>query len=152
MTDWSAARTAWEGGASNREAGELVGVSRETLRKRAVVEGWQRQPGSVREQAERRVEQTAAATAAAKTAWLERQGEEADAAGVYAVRARQAIREALDAKEPQMVRAAAVAYGILIDKAQLLSGGSTSRAEVIEPVKDAEAALDELAQRRLRSA
>jgi carboxylesterase type B len=47
-----------------------------------------------------------------------------------------------------MTKAAAVAYGILIDKAQLLSGAATQRFGSEDPRERAERILDELGARR----
>jgi hypothetical protein len=51
-----------------------------------------------------------------------------------------------------MVRASAIAYGILIDKAQLLSGGTTTRTESVLGDQQAHALVDELRSRRDRRA
>lgn len=126
---WARAREAWEAGGSNREVGRLIGVSRETVRKRASVEGWQRQPGTAAQVAEQRRQQADAATQAARVKWAQRRSEEADAAGITAAVARQQIVTALRSNDPAMTKAAAIAYGVLIDKAQLLAGEATTRTE-----------------------
>lgn len=139
--DWPRARAAWEAGGSNREVGRLIGVSRETVRKRAADEGWQRRDAAVAAAAEERRRNAEAATQAARLKWAERRAEEADAAGITAAVARQQIVTALRSNDPAMTKAAAVAYGVLIDKAQLLAGEATSRHEhVTTDAVDAEIA------------
>lgn len=128
-SDWARARAAWEAGGSNREVARLIGVSRETVRKRAATEGWQRRDAAVAAAAEERRRNADAATQAARVKWAERRSEEADAAGITAAVARQQIVTALRGGDPAMTKAAAVAYGILIDKAQLLAGEATTRHE-----------------------
>lgn len=53
--------------------------------------------------------------------WVNRRTVEADAAGISAGRARQVMLDSLAAGDEKMVRAAAQAYGVLVDKAQMLS-------------------------------
>lgn len=147
-TDTDPVRIAYENGASLAECAKLAGVaSKETIRRRAASEGWERRTAEAIALADRRREQTAAATTASQVAWAERRSAEADAAGVYAARARQAIIQAIDQGDSQMTRAAAIAYGILIDKAQVLSGGVTDRTEA-GLVQRGYQILDELAARR----
>lgn len=147
---WARAREAWENGASNPEAGKVAGVTREAVRRRAQAEGWQKRDGAAEQKAEEARQQTAAARAEADRRWHVRRAKEADAAGVTAARARLGITQALDSQNPQMVRAAAIAYGILIDKAQLLSGEATARIEGTSPKERALAVLSELEERRAR--
>lgn len=151
---WAAARAAWEGGASNGEAATHVDVTREAVRKRAKREGWQRTTRHAATVAEARAAGTAAATSAQLERWAVRRQDEADRAGVSAAFARSQIIAALQDNNPQMVRAASVAYGILVDKAQLLSGGATDRPEVTvdrQQAKERLAEIIDLAGRRQAS-
>ncbi len=138
--DWAAAREAWESGASNTEAARAGGTNRETVRRRAIDDGWQRNDEQAEQAAEERRRQGEAARIEADRRWSNRRSREADAAGITAARARQAIIEAITDKDEKMIRATAVAYGILIDKAQLLSGAatvmSTAEAEQREALAD----------------
>lgn len=150
--NWTDAQKAWEAGATLREVAEIAGVnSPETVRKQALRAGWVRQADAVEAASEERRKATAAATDAARLRWANRRLEEADAAGVTAAVARQRIVKALDGNDEKMVRASAIAYGILIDKAQLLSGDATARYENLTPEQIAARAievLDELGARR----
>ena len=146
-TDDDPVRIAYENGASLAECAKLAGTAKETIRRRAAARGWTRQTGEAIALADRRRDQTAAATTASQVAWAERRNTEADAAGIYAARARQAIIQAIDQGDHQMTRAAAIAYGILIDKAQVLSGGVTDRTES-GLVERGFQIIDELAARR----
>ena len=146
---WAQARAAWEAGASNPEAAKFVGVAGETVRNRAKREGWQRNDEEAAKRAAERAERSHAARMEAERKWANRRSTEADAAGITAARARQAIVDALTAKDDKMTRASAIAYGILIDKAQLLSGDATARIASGPSAHDrAVGILDELAQRR----
>lgn len=117
--DYPEAQRRFEAGESLRDIGDAVGCSRETIRRVANERGWRRLaevPGAA---------QTAAARERSHATWAERRSEEADAAGITAAIARQRVIEALRAGDDKMTRAASIAYGILIDKAQLLSGAAT---------------------------
>jgi len=132
MSDWQAdARTRFERGESLRAIAAAVGVNREKIRTTARDEGW------VRDEEPAGAARTEAARARSHSLWAERRATEADAAGITAAIARQRLVQALQGGDDKMTRAAAVAYGILIDKAQLLGGGATSRTETITAV-DAE--------------
>ena len=148
---WAQVRTAWENGASNAEAGKVIGITREPVRKRAKAEGWTKNTPEAQEIAEARRQRTEAARMEAERKWANRRSNEADAAGVTAARARQAIVDALVAKDDKMTRASAIAYGILVDKAQLLSGDATARIDGPSAHDRAVGILDELAQRRQAS-
>jgi hypothetical protein len=81
------------------------------------------------------VEKTAAARAAAaervSRSWADFREQEALASGALAARLRAEIRSRVDAgAQGRDVQALAVSYGILVDKAELLSGQATSRIEV----------------------
>lgn len=82
-----------------------------------------------------------------ETAWPQRRASERDAAGISAARARQAILNGLNVGDDKLVRAASLAYGVLIDRAEALAH---SEADV--PQERQGTPLDELARRRGRSA
>lgn len=145
---WAEGRRAWEAGASREETGRIAGVSGQRVDHVAKRDGWQRNDGAAAARAEERRQQTEAAKLAAERQWANRRGEEANRAGITAQRARQAIVDALDARDDKMTRASAVAYGILIDKAQLLSGAATARIGSEDPRERAQNILDELAEKR----
>ena len=125
--DWADARRRYEQGESLRAIGTAVGCSREKIRRTAHAEGWERheEPAGMA--------RTEAARQRALSKWAERREAEADAAGITAAIARQRLVQALQGGDDKMTRASAVAYGILIDKAQLLAGGATERHEVSAP-------------------
>lgn len=104
------------------EASRRTGIPRRTIRR------WANQAGAV---AAANTKETEAATRAARiqAAWGDYREQEALQAGGTAARARRRVAEALDAGDHQVIRAAAIAYGILIDKAELLSGRATERIE-----------------------
>lgn len=101
-----------------------------------------------------RQQKTADARAAAAervtNAWADFRASEALAAGAAANRMR---REALQASEQEnhlLLRARVVAYGIFIDKAELLSGQATQRIQVwseSEVDRDLRAAMAEMEER-----
>lgn len=134
MTDgWQAdARTRFEGGESLRAIAAAVGVNREKIRRTAIAERW------VRHEEPAGMARTEAARQRALSKWAERREAEADAAGITAAIARQRLVYALQAGDDKMTRASAVAYGILVDKAQLLAGGVTARTEVAAPDRSPE--------------
>ena len=134
MTDgWQAdARTRFEGGESLRAIAAAVGVNREKIRRTASAERW------VRHEEPAGMARTEAARQRSLSRWAERRAEEADAAGITAAIARQRLVHALQAGDDKMTRASAVAYGILVDKAQLLAGGVTARTEVAAPDRSPE--------------
>jgi hypothetical protein len=92
-------------------------------------------------------EQVAAAVAATKVAWTQRRGELVDALGEAAAELLEKARRA-PARDAQALMTA-VAIGV--DKAQLLSGGATSRHEQMDADARRERVAtlrDELAERR----
>lgn len=119
MIDWADAKRRFEQGESLRAIGTAVGCSREKVRTVAKAEGW------VRDEEPAGAARTEAARARSHSLWAERRATEADAAGITAAIARQRLVQALQGGDDKMTRASAVAYGILIDKAQLLAGGAT---------------------------
>lgn len=134
MTDgWQAdARTRFEGGESLRAIAAAVGVNREKIRRTAIAERW------VRHEEPAGMARTEAARQRSLSKWAERRESEANAAGITAAIARQRLVQALQGGDDKMTRASAVAYGILIDKAQLLAGGATERLEHTAPERSAE--------------
>ena len=62
--------------------------------------------------------------------WGDYREREAMAAGAAAAHLRNQIIEASDDRDAPLLRARAISYGVLIDKAELLSGKATSRVEV----------------------
>lgn len=78
--------------------------------------------------------------------WSVRRRGEADSAGLTAARARQGIVLGLATNNPSMVRAASIAYGVLIDKALLISDGLD--AEVDDSSPGEEDPVDAIAARR----
>jgi hypothetical protein len=144
------AQQLYQQGATLRQIADTVGVHFETIRRWANRYGWTRDTAELEQAAAARRQKVEQATAAAKIRWAERRAAEADAAGITAARARQGIIAALDARDPQMTRAAAIAYGILIDKAQILTGGATENHGVIDPTESRErlAKLIDLAAHR----
>lgn len=145
---WPEGRKAWEAGASIREVGAIVGVSPQRVMFVQKRDGWERDDAAVEARVEERRRQTEAAKLENERRWANRRSVEADAAGITAARARASIVAALDARDDKMTRAAAVAYGILIDKAQLLSGAATARIGSEDPRERAQSILDELAAKR----
>lgn len=145
----AAACEVFENGGTYAEAAAVSGGPSEgTVAYWARTKGWVRPDDSDRlAEAQAR---SARARAQGQVRWAERRVQEADAAGVSAAVARQKIVDALHAGDDKLIRATAIAYGILIDKAQLLTGGATSRFEV--DGRDARAGaltvFDELAARR----
>lgn len=74
--------------------------------------------------------QTAAATEAAALHWEERRAGMVHRMGATAELALAAVDTALRSKDARTAKDSALTMAILVDKAQLLSGGSTSRAEM----------------------
>jgi Homeodomain-like domain len=62
--------------------------------------------------------------------WADYRSQEATAAGSAATRLRRQVVEASDQENANLLRARTIAYGVLIDKAELLSGQATERIEV----------------------
>jgi hypothetical protein len=97
-------------------------------------------------------EQTRNATLAAAQAWETRRQELAHDIGRVAQKALRKAENAVDGEQASDSRAYATTMAILIDKAQLLTGGATTRSEHSEPRQRAKERLDELTERRERSA
>jgi C-terminal processing protease CtpA/Prc len=124
---WAEAQAMWEQGESNSAIGRKIGVSHEYVRRRARDHGWQRATPEAEAAAAERSAMNAPARAEVERRWAIRRATEADEAGVTAQIARTAIEAAIKAKDDKLIRANSIAYGILIDKAQLLSGDATTR-------------------------
>lgn len=125
-------------GAGVREVERRTGVPRSTLSAWAQAAGVQ-VAGA---------EQTAAATNGARIRWAHRRAEIADRMGDLIV----GLLDGIETTEaPRDKKDLAVTAAVLVEKAQLVSGGATSRGEVLDEQRRRErvAALeDELAQRR----
>jgi DNA-binding FadR family transcriptional regulator len=76
--------------------------------------------------------------------WRNRRTSERDAAGLSATKARQELLNALAAGDPQLARSAAVAYGVLVDRAEALDQAIAAST----PTEKKGTPLDELAKRR----
>jgi hypothetical protein len=148
--DFTKARRLYEvEGWSLREIGTSVGCSHETIRRQVIAGGWERDDEAVMARDARRRAFAQAAVTANVSKWAQRRSDEADEAGATAKLARERAVLALVEGDPQMARAAAGVYLVLIDRAQLLSGGATSRASSADEIHDeAERIFDELAARR----
>ena len=83
------------------------------------------------------------------TAWADFRAQEALAAGAAANRMRREVLEASTERNANLLKARVVAYGIFIDKAELLSGQATQRiqvwaeSEVDRELREAMAQLEE---------
>ena len=76
---------------------------------------------------EKTAEMRAAMSEKVVAAWGDFRQQEALAAGSTAARMRRAAIEASDERDSNLLRARVIAYGIFIDKAELLSGQATQR-------------------------
>lgn len=159
---------------SNRIISKRVGIHHSTIGLWAKQENWTRRAARVEhipddvelEAARRRAER---ASAAQQIVWANRRAREADECGVDATRARSTAAGLLEKvrvgnigssddarKWMAAAKDAALTYAILIDKAQLLSGAATSRADVelaAAPVlaqPDLSGVLEGLRETRLR--
>lgn len=97
----------------------------------------------------------AKATAAKQVAWAERRIALGERLGQIAAMAAEKVAERVEAGTTAGVRDLAGAMALFVDKAQLLTGSATARAEVSSPAVAAEAkaktadVLDELAAKRV---
>lgn len=110
-------------GATPHQVHERTGIPRRTIAQWAKDAGIDPMP------------QARAKTAAAREAWSAIRAEVANDSGDIAGRVLTVVREALDAGELEVTsmreaKDAATVVGILVDKAQLLSGDATSRPEL----------------------
>ncbi len=135
------ARAMFERGDDLATIGKAVGRHKGTISKWARAAGWKRDATVA-------PPKTAAATEAAQRKWAVRRSREADLAGDAATAARETallmlaghkVQEIDDDGEPvvydvppdpKAAKEAALAFAIFVDKAQLLSGGSTDRQEI----------------------
>lgn len=111
-----------------KAAARQTGISDRTIQR------WAKGEGVLADVADNE-EKTRAARAAnaerVSRAWGDFREQEALSSGALAARLRAEIRDRVDAGgEGKDIRDLAVTYGILIDKAELLSGQATSRIEV----------------------
>lgn len=148
--DWTLGRSMHEGeGASLREIAAALNVSHEAVRRRVIAEGWERDDTVVLERDRRRREAAQRMVTGNLGRWAERRGAEADEAGATARIARERALVALADGDHQMARAATGVYLVMIEKAQLLTGGATGRVVEIEAMHEhAERIFDDLAVRR----
>lgn len=107
------------------EASRQTGIPQRTILEWAKAEGVIAQANQ-----ERTAEARAVNAERVAVAWGDYREQEAAAAGATANFTRQALRRSVEAGESRAARELAVVYGILIDKAELLSGKATSRIEV----------------------
>lgn len=92
-------------------------------------------------------QRTQAARDALALKWLQRSGDMADRIGDAAEKALGLCVDALDLRVPDEAKNAALTMAILIDKAQLLSGGQTARIGTDE---ERDAVVSEARERALR--
>ncbi len=124
-------------------------ASRRTGIKCATIRSWAHRSA---EDASEGAEQTRAATETARLSWAQRRAELTDETGAVAAAILDRIKVSRRSSD---ARALAQAFSVLIDRAQLLDGGATSRVEVADP-EDLAARVrglrDDLATRRLGKA
>lgn len=131
VIDWVEARDLYEQhGLTMREVARRFGCSPQTVSKHAGREKWERADSVVAARDAERRRNIQAAIEATKIQWAQRAGVEADEAGASAQVARLACLQALSDGDARLARAAAIAYGIFVDKAQILTGGATGRTDV----------------------
>lgn len=118
-----------------RAGGTIADVHRRTDIPKPTLSRWASEAGIDVPGAER-VQEAATAT---RLAWAQRRGQLVDRIGSVVETLLDRIESADDDSDP---RGNATAFGILVDKAQLLSGGVTSRSEQLS----AERAREELAE------
>ena len=109
------------------EAAKRTGITPRTIRR------WANAAGHVSEaNTQKTVKARAAGAERVAQAWGDFREAEAMGAGAVAIRAREAIVKALGdpATSATEAKALAITYGILIDKAELLSGHATERVQV----------------------
>jgi transposase-like protein len=131
------------------ETAKRTGITPRTIRR------WAKDAGHVSEDnAQKTTKARAAGAQQVAEAWGNFREAEATGAGTTATKVRDAIVAAVDhGRRSREARDLAVVYGILIDKAELLSGNATQRVQVwAEDAVDAElramlADLDEVVNR-----
>lgn len=102
--------------------------------------------------AARCTEQRRANVEATKLLWAERRGVMVEEIGAVAHMALAQTVAALELGKSRDAKDLATTMAILVDKAQLLSGGATSRSEHADPRARLAHLKDELAERRQRTA
>ena len=160
---WAEARKAWQDDdRSFPSLAKTLKVATSTVSRRARRAGWKRNGA-----AQKREAQTRTATTAAIRRWADSRPAEADAAGQAGALMRAAatrmVADAMDQTVPvaqrppldaRAVRELAIAYGIFLDKAQVLSGDATHRFEDISDPEVRRARItgmiDDLEERRQR--
>lgn len=108
------------------EAARLLGIPSATIRK------WAQRAGVTGDDPRTRL-----ATEAAKTKWATRRDQLADKAGAAAELVLEAMVRAAQDGDGVNARGLSVAFGVTVDKAQLLVGSPTSRTEVDVADRDA---------------
>ena len=107
------------------ETARRTGITGRTLTRWANAAGLMSQDNT-----QKTTDARAAATQRLTVHWADYRTQEATAAGSAATRLRRQVVEASDAQNANLLRARTIAYGVLIDKAELLSGQATERIEV----------------------
>lgn len=126
-------------GWSHREVARRVGVHHATVSRWARAENWERHApyrthapdDPTLDDARRRAN---LASEQARLRWASRRADEADAAGVTASLARTKIAEYIQSDKPDDARRLAIVYGVLIDKAQLLTGEMPAASPAPDPM------------------
>lgn len=98
------------------------------------------------------VENRAARVQASMLAWTERRLDLANKAGGYAEDFADAMAAAVQRGDADMVKALVPAFGVMVDKAQLLTGGVTGRDEQVRTSAGHLRAVTEARVRELRDA
>lgn len=129
-SQWAHGQHLYQHGATHREIAAALGVSHKAVQKHIEQDGWQRDDAAIAARDRAHAEAMRGTTQARERAWAERRAAEATAAGEAAQEMRSHIFENVERKDAPMVRACTIAYGVFIDKAQLLSGAATDRTDV----------------------
>ncbi len=103
-------------------------AARQTDIPRRTISSW-RKPAQA-EQGKKTADARAVQAERVTNDWADYRAREALSAGNAAARLRRQTLEASDAGNANLLRARVIAYGIMIDKAELLSGQATERIEV----------------------
>jgi hypothetical protein len=91
---------------------------------------WANEAGLMSRDNAQKVQEATEAGSRVSNAWADFRSQEALAAGAAANRMRREALEASTERNASLLRARVVAYGIFIDKAELLSGQATQRIQV----------------------
>lgn len=125
-------------------AAREIGCSRQTIYQ------WLEESESDDTDIQKKKETRAASAERVSNAWSDFRAQEALAAGAAANRMRREALEASTERNANLLKARVVAYGIFIDKAELLSGQATQRIQVwaeSEIDRDLREAMSELEDR-----